>query len=86
LIASTRREQERFTGEASSVHLFITLFIALLALFDRAEPESQRTHLPAAAIAAGLIFSEATNFAKFFTRRTGLLPCTFRETCRVIPG
>ena len=57
---------------------------AKAVLTERLVLEAKRllvhTDMPAAAIASELGFSEATNFAKFFSRHTGTTPARFRES------
>jgi AraC-like DNA-binding protein len=150
LIAGIRQQQDSFVGDEPERRLMVSLFDALIALFERAAPdrfesrlpvayvafrnalehdlawshdvsdyaerlgysartlsracllatgqsaksvlsdrialEAKRllvhTDLPAAAIAAELGFSEATNFGKFFVRSVGTSPMAFRRSRR----
>jgi len=59
-------------------------------LVERLVLEAKRllvhTELSAAAVAAELSFSEATNFGNFFTRRAGTSPAVCEQGCARRPG
>lgn len=89
LIDSLRREQDRFEGDDSSVRLMTSIFQALDALFDRAQPEGSTGRPPDAytdfrqAIEAEL---GSSHTVRHYARSLGYSERTISRACQRVTG